>query len=253
MFKHAMVRKPGRSIINGLTSSSLGIPLYEKAVEQHREYVAVLASCGVKIKSMEADEDFPDGCFVEDTAVVTEKMAVITNPGAPSRSGETVAVKQALEEFYDVFEYIKAPGTLEGGDILRVENHFYIGLSARTNAAGADQFLKIINMYGFSGEIVTLKKMLHLKTGVNYIGNNFMLVAGEFIDSTVFSGFKKIAVDEDEIYAANCLWVNDDVIMPAGFPKTKIKLEQSGFTIKEVRLGEFEKIDGGLSCLSLRF
>jgi dimethylargininase len=253
MFKNIIVKKPGKSVVNGLTTSDLGTPIYEQALIQHQEYIKVMESCGVKVKVLEAQEAFPDSCFVEDPAVVTEKMAVITNPGAPTRNEETQDIKKALEEFYNDFEYIKSPGTLEGGDVMRVDNHFYIGLSTRTNEEGAKQLIKILEKYGFSGSIVQLKEMFHLKTGVNYIGDNTLLVAGEFIEHSDFRNFKKIIIDEDEMYAANCIRMNDYLVVPAGFPKTKRKLEQAGYNLKEVQMSEFQKIDGGLTCLSLRF
>ncbi|MEW5784032.1 MAG: arginine deiminase family protein [Bacillota bacterium] len=253
MFTKIIVKKPGRSVVDGLATSDLGKPDYEKALAQHQEYIRVMGSCAVSVKILEADEAYPDSCFVEDPAVVTEKMAVITNPGAPTRNGETEAIKEALEEFYDIFEYIKSPGTLEGGDIMRMENHFYIGLSTRTNLEGAHQLNDILIKYGYSASVVPLKKMFHLKTGVNYIGDNTLLVAGEFIEHKQFRNFKNITIDDDEMYAANCIRMNDFVVMPAGFPKTKNKLTAAGFTIKELPVSEFQKIDGGLSCLSLRF
>ncbi len=252
MFKNVIVRKPGRSIADGLTTSDLGIPVYEKALEQHGFYVETLKSCGVEAYVMEADEEFPDGCFVEDPAVVTEKVAVITNPGAETRNRETKKVEEALKNFYENFEYI-TEGTLEGGDVMRIEDHFYIGLSKRTNKAGAENLIAILEKYGYTGSIVELKEMFHLKTGVNFIEDNTILVAGEFIDNPDFNRFKKIIVEEDEMYAANCIRINDYVVMPADFPKMKLKLENAGFKIKEVPMKEFQKIDGGLSCLSLRF
>ena len=253
MFRNIIVKRPGRSVVEGLTTSALGKPEYEKAVAQHDEYIRVMGSCGVIVKVLKADETYPDSCFVEDPAVVTEETAIITSPGAPSRKGETAAIKKALEEFYDNFEHINSPGTLEGGDVMRVENHLYVGLSNRTNAEGAQQFIEIIKKAGFSGSVVMVKEMFHLKTGVNYIGDNTLLVAGEFINHPDFQDFTKIIIAEDEMYAANCIRINDYVVMPAGFPKTKAKLQNGGFVVQEVHMSEFQKIDGGLSCLSLRF
>ena len=252
MFEHAIVRKPGRSITKGLTTSNLGIPVYETALVQHDEYVRTLESCGVKVFVMEADEEFPDGCFVEDPAVVTEKFAVITNPGAASRNGETAEVKEALLNFYPSLEAI-TEGTLEGGDVMRTGDHFYIGLSKRTNSDGAGSLLRILKKYDYSGSCIELKEMFHLKTGVTFIGDNTILVAGEFIEMSEFESFRKIIVDADEMYAANCIRINDHVVMPRGYPKTRSRLKENGFSIKEVEMSEYRKIDGGLSCLSLRF
>lgn len=253
MIKNMIVKKPGRSLVNGLTTADLGSPVYERALAQHAGYIKVMESCGVKVKVLEAEEAYPDGCFVEDPAVVTGKMAVITNPGAPSRKGERAAVKEALEEFYTNFEFIRDPGTLDGGDVMRVEGHFYVGLSTRTNEEGAKQFIGIMERHGYSGSVIQLAEMFHLKTGVNYLGDNTLLMAGEFIQHREFSGFNKIVVDDDEMYAANCLQVNGTLVAPAGFPKTRAKLLAAGYTLKEVNMTEFQKLDGGLSCLSLRF
>jgi len=247
------VRKPGKSYVNGLTSSNLGKPDYEKALQQHQGYIEVLKKCNVEVEVLEADEDFPDSCFVEDPAVVTEKVAVVTNPGAESRNGEKIDMKRVLQKFYSNIEEIQAPGTLEGGDILRVRDHFYIGVSCRTNQAGAEALSDILSKYGYSSTLVPLAKFFHLKTGIAYLGNNDLLVAGEFIDHPVFKDFNKIIVSDEEEYAANCIAINDYVLLPKGFPQTKEKIENAGYQVIEVELSEFQKQDGGLSCLSLRF
>jgi len=253
MFNHLIVRKPGYSVINGLTTAMLGRPIYDKALAQHAEYVKVMESCGVQVKALDADEAYPDSCFVEDTAVVCEKLAVIANPGALSRKGEILDIRRALGEFYTDFKSIRDPGTLEGGDVMRVGNHFYVGISTRTNEAGAKQFIEIMENYGFSGSIVHLKQMFHLKTGVSYIGDNTLLLAGELIDHPDFADFHKIIIDDDELYAANVIKINGYLVIPSGFPKAETKLLAAGYAIKTVEMSEFQKIDGGITCLSLRF
>jgi len=253
MFKNFVVRRPGKSIVSGQTTSNLGVPAYEKACIQHDKYIEACKACGVEVKIMEPDETFPDSCFVEDPAVVTDKMAIITSMGIPARQGEETKVKEALSEFFNEFHNIVSPGHLEGGDIMQIEDHFYIGLSKRTNKEGAMQFIEIVKEFGYTASIVELKEMFHLKTGVNYIGDNRVLVAGEFINHPDFQEFEKIIVPEDEMYAANCIRVNDYIIMPAGFPKLKKKLQDLNYDLKLVEMSEFQKIDGGLSCLSLRF
>lgn len=252
MFKTIIVRKPASTVVNGLTTSDLGVPNYEKAKEQHNEYIEVLKTCDVEVKVLESDERYPDSCFVEDPAVVTEDFAIITNPGAESRNGEKFIMEEALKDCFDDFEHI-VDGTLEGGDVMQIDKHFYIGLSKRTNKKGAEEFISIVEKYGYTGEIVQLIEMFHLKTGVNYIGDNTVLVSGEFIEDKRFDKFGKIIINDDEMYAANCIRVNDYLVMPADFPKTKKQLLEAGFKIKEVHMSEFQKIDGGLSCLSLRF
>ncbi len=255
MFTNVIVRKPGRSLVNGITSEDLGKPDYEKALKQHETYIGALKKCGVKVTVLEADERYPDSCFVEDPAVVTKKCAIITNPGASSRKGEQVEIKKVLKKFYDEknIEEIKDPGTIEGGDVMMVGDHFYVGLSARTNEEGARQFIEILNKYGYDGTMVPLEKVLHLKTGLAYLENNNLLVAGEFVDSPIFKDFNRVIIDEREGYSANCIWVNGTVLIPEGYGKTKKAVEELGYKIIEVDTSEYRKVDGGLSCLSLRF
>jgi dimethylargininase len=195
MFKNIIVRKPGKLISEGITSApELGKPNYENAIRQHQKYVEALKSCGVNVTELEPLEEYPDSCFMEDVAVVTRKCAIITNPGAKSRKGEEKSVIDVLKKFYDEdnIEYIKVPGTLEGGDVMMVGDHFYVGLSARTNEEGIRQFISILEKYGLSGSAVPLKGVLHLKTGLAYLENNNLLVAGEFIDNPIFEKFNKI-------------------------------------------------------------
>jgi len=253
MFKNAIVRKPGKSLVNGITSANLGKPDYDKAVAQHTGYVAALKKCGVEVTVLNADEGFPDSVFVEDTAVVTARCAVITNPGAGSRKGEEVAIKEALSRFHENIECIQPPGTLDGGDVMMVGDHFYTGLSARTNREGAAQFTRILEKYGCTCSTVPLKKVLHLKTGLAYLENNNLVAAGEFIDLPVFKKFNKIVIDESESYAANCIWVNGSVIMPTGFEMAKAAVGNAGYRVLTVDVSEFRKLDGGVSCMSLRF
>ncbi len=253
MFRHAIVRKPCRNLGLGITTASLGKPDYEKAMAQHAAYADVLRSCGLEVIILESDENYPDSTFIEDTAVVTEKMAVITSPGAPSRKGEVVTVAEALKSFFPSLEYIKPPGTVEGGDVMRAGDHFFIGLSQRTNREGAAQLVQILEASGYTATLVPLKDVLHLKTGLAYLENKKLLAAGEFLTHPVFGNFQVIPVAEDEVYAANSLWANGWVLVPAGFEKTKSTVESLGYPVKTVDVSEFRKLDGGLSCLSLRF
>lgn len=256
MFKNAIVRRPSSSMINGITSSpNLGKPDYELAMSQHEAYIKALEYCGVEVTILEADERYPDSCFVEDVAVLTKNCAIITNPGADTRKGEEREIIEVIKRFYaeDKIEYINCPGTIEGGDIMMVGNHFYVGLSKRTNEEGARQFIDILEKYGHSGSTVPLKEILHLKTGLSYIENNNLLIGGEFLKNPVFNEFNKIIIDDNEGYSANCIWVNDKVIAPLGYEKTKKAIEKLGYEVILVDTSEFRKIDGGLSCLSLRF
>ncbi len=253
MFKNVIVKTPGDSYIKGLTTSNLGTPTLTKAIEQHTSYIEALKTCGVKITILQGNNDFPDSTFVEDTAVLTSDFAVITNPGAETRNGEIIEMEPVIKKFYDKIYRIEAPGTLDGGDILQIEDHFYIGISARTNYEGAVQLKQILESETFKATIVELKEFFHLKTGITYLGEGTIVVAGEFVDHPDFNSYKKIVVPPEEEYAANCIRVNDYVIIPAGFPQTKQKIEKAGYKTIEVDTTEFRKLDGGLSCLSLRF
>ncbi len=256
VFKNAIVRKPSRSLIDGITSSpGLGRPDYDLAVRQHEAYIQALKDCGVAVTVLEPLEAYPDSCFVEDTAVLTRKCAIVSNPGAPSRKGESMEMLPTLRKFFpeDKIEFIKDPGTLEGGDVMMVGDHFYVGRSARTNAEGIRQFVAILEKHGLSGSEVPLTEVLHLKTGVNYIENNNMLVCGEFVAKEAFRQFNRIVIPEDEAYAANCIWVNGKVIVPDRFPAVEKKIREAGYEVLRVDTSEYRKLDGGLSCLSLRF
>lgn len=256
MFQNVIVRKPAKSMIDGITSApELGKPDYELAVKQHDAYIAALKQCGVQVTELAALEDYPDACFVEDVAVVTRKCAIITNPGAPSRNGEKEHIVETIKKFYDESQiaYIKSPGTLEGGDVMMVGDHFYVGRSARTNEEGIRQFIEILESYGLTGSEVTLEEVLHLKTGVNYLENNTYLVSGEFIEKEEFKDANLIIIPEEEAYAANCIWVNDKVIVPEGFPKVAQAVCAAGYDVILTDTSEYRKLDGGLSCLSLRF
>ncbi|EMR06142.1 N(G),N(G)-dimethylarginine dimethylaminohydrolase [Bhargavaea cecembensis DSE10] len=252
-FQNVIVKAPARSYVNGLTSSDLGKPDYEKVAEQHRAYVEALKSCGVEATELPADEQYPDSVFVEDPAVLTPEFVVIANPGAESRNGEKEAIEEALKKFYDKFYYIEAPGYLDGGDVLQADDRFYIGLSERTNEEGARQLKEILEKEGYMADILPLKEFFHLKTGIAYLGNNNMVVAGEFIDHPAFADYNRIVINKEDEYSANCIRVNDHVIIPAGYPETKRKIEEAGYQTIELDMSEVQKQDGGLSCLSLRF
>ncbi|MFP4024170.1 MAG: dimethylarginine dimethylaminohydrolase family protein [Thiohalospira sp.] len=252
MFTKAIVKRPAETFANGITTSNLGKPDYNLALKQHDAYCEALVKCGLALTVLEADPDFPDSCFVEDTAVVTKNFGVITRPGDKTRLGETLAIEKALKPLLKL-HFIEEPDTLDGGDIMQAENKFYIGMSGRTNLSGAKQLSKILNGYGFEVYTIPVCNILHFKTGVNYLGDNNIILHDSFCSVDDLSCFNQIIVDTEEQYAANSLRVNDYVLAPAGFPKTKIAIEKLGYKIIELELSEFQKMDGGLSCLSLRF
>ena len=244
------------SLCNGITSApELGQPIYERAVEEHDDYIAALKQCGVEVTELPALEEYPDSCFVEDPAVITRCGAIITNPGADSRNGEKDEIEPTIRQFFDDehVKHIVAPGTLDGGDVMMVGDHFYVGRSARTNEEGIRQFIEILEGWGLEGSEVPLEEVLHLKTGVNYLEDGNMLVSGEFIEKPDFAQYNKVIVPEDEAYGANCIWVNDTVIVPEGYPTVLKAVQDLGYKTLVVDTSEYRKVDGGLSCLSLRF
>lgn len=253
MFTNAVVKTPGRSLTSGLTTANLGLPDYHLALAQHNNYIRALESCGLQVAILDADEEFPDATFIEDVALLTPKCAVITRPGAPTRLGEIDSVLPVLQKFYSKIETITSPGTLEAGDVMMTGTHFFIGISQRTNEAGALQLIAILEKYGMTGTMVKLHTMLHLKTGVVYLENNNLLATGEFLTNPVFQNFNILPVEPEEAYAANCIWVNGTVIVPEGYAKTRQMIEATGYKTIAVDVSEFRKLDGGLSCLSLRF
>jgi len=253
MFTKAIVRTPCEAMVNGLSSAELGLPDYHNALVQHADYIEALKECGLQVTVLPADESFPDSTFVEDVALMTPPCAILTNPGAPTRTLETRSMLGTIRGFYENVEMIKAPGHVEAGDIMMVGDHYYIGLSERTNQEGAGQMIAILESYGLQGSMVELTEVLHLKTGLGYLENGHLLACGEFLTKPEFQKFNLLEVDSDEAYAANSVWINDTVLTPAGFPKTRSLIEAAGCKVREVDVSEFQKIDGGLSCLSLRF
>jgi dimethylargininase len=253
MFKHAIVRTPCPEMIHGITSAILEQPDHALALIQHKEYVEALRSLGLAITVLEPDGRFPDSTFVEDVALCTVGLSVITNPGADSRQGEQDGMERVLGSFYDIVEHIESPGTLEAGDVMMVGRHFFIGISDRTNHEGANQLIQILERHQMSGEKIELKRLLHLKSGMSYLEENNLLVQNGLHNHPAFKRFRKIRVDGDEAYAANSLWVNGTVLVPTGFPITRNNIEQAGYPTISLDVSEFEKLDGGLSCLSLRF
>ena len=255
-FSRAIVRPPGRSYAKGLTSSSqLGLPDLARALEQHAQYCAALRECGLEVTTLPPDERFPDSTFVEDTAVIADRVAILTRPGAPSRAGEVQAIADALGSIRPRLERIEPPGTLDGGDICQVGEHFFIGISARTNAEGARQLAAILIGHGYSCSTIDIRSnaaLLHLKTGIAWLGDRLCIAVSGFPRVPEMAQYEVIEVDAADAYAANCVRVNDSVLVAAGFPAASQRLRSAGFAPRELEMSEFRKMDGGLSCLSLR-
>lgn len=256
MFTKAIVRMPAANFAEGLTTVDMGIPDFDKTIEQHQRYCAALEQCGLALTHLEADADHPDSTFVEDVAILTEQGAILTLPGADSRAGEVENIKDSLRKFYQEWAEITAPGTLDGGDICEAGNHFIIGISLRTNQAGANQLASWLATRGYTSDFVDIREVsgiLHLKSGISYIGNNRMVVIEPLANDPAFRGYELIHTQAHEDYAANCVRVNDHILMASGFPILQSTLEKLGYSIIALDMSEYQKMDGGLSCLSLRF
>lgn len=256
-FSRAIVRLPGKNFSQGLTmSGSPSGPDFRKALEQHAAYCRALAACGVEVTVMAADDNYPDGTFVEDTFVIAERVAIATRPGAKTRMGEVESVAKAVRRFRPRLEQIEAPGTLDGGDVCQVDDHFLIGVSARTNEAGAAQLADILARHRYTSSTNDIRHhpaLLHLKSGIAYLGDERCLIAPGFPPTNGLAGCDMIEVAAGEIYAANAVQVNDELFIAAGFSEVAGTLDKLGYRVRSLDMTEFAKMDGGLSCISLRF
>jgi dimethylargininase len=247
---HAIARKPATNADEGLTTAGLGAPDIERMLAQHRDYVRILESLGLEVAVLDAHESFPDGCFVEDTAVVTPEVAVITRLGAPSRRGEEATIEPLLSKHRPIARIV-APGSVDGGDILVVGDRVFIGVSARTNEEGARQLTELLGAKGMRCITLKVGDGLHLKSSVNALGDGRLLMTREFSECSELSEFERVLIPADEAYAGNSLWVNGRVIVPADFPATREIIDGLGIETIETPVTEFRKMDGGLTCLSI--
>jgi dimethylargininase len=256
MFTRAIVRPPAPNFSQGLTTAGLGVPDYELALKQHEAYCDALAQCGLTTTKLEPDPNYPDSTFVEDTAILTKHGAVLARPGAPSRGGEVASMRRQLTDFFPKLASIEAPGTVDGGDVCEAGNHFFIGLSERSNGAGARQLAELLAPFGYTSSSVDIRNidgLLHLKSGLASLGDNRLAVVDALAGRAEFAGFDLVVVTAKETYAANCVRVNDHILVAAGFPAFERTLGGLGYQTIALEMSEFQKMDGGLSCLSLRF
>lgn len=255
-FTRAIVRPPASNFSEGLTTAGLGVPDYRRAQEQHQEYCAALKRCGLTLTTPAPDPDYPDSTFVEDTAVLTERCAVLTRPGAPSRTGESARIKDCLGKFYPSLMSMQAPGTLDGGDVCELGQHFFIGISERTNEAGARQLAEWLAKFSYTATFVDIRdedRILHLKSGLSFLGGKRIAVIDCLANRAEFKDYEIVSVPAGEEYAANCVLINDYVLVAAGYPAFAGKLKELNYQTIALDMSEFRKMDGGLSCLSLRF
>lgn len=249
---HAIARRPAPTMAHGLTTAALGPPDFALALAEHQAYVAALEACGLRVTVLDGLVEFPDAHFVEDVAVVTPELAVLTRPGAVSRRGEVRFIAESLSARRPTVS-IETPGTLDGGDVLSVGKHLFIGCSERTNEAGARQLGEALARFGYTWTLVQVEAGLHLKSSVTAVGENTLLMTAALADLPAFAGFERIVVESAEAYATNTLLLNGRLIVPRGFPHTQRALAGLGVELLELDMSEFRKMDGALTCLSLRF
>jgi dimethylargininase len=256
LFTRAIVRVPGSNFADGLTTVDLGVPHFDQVLHQHALYCDALRDCELELTILEPDLRYPDSTFVEDTSILTPDAAIFCRPGASSREEEVSAIRPAIKRFYSRTFSIEAPGTVDGGDICEAGSHFFIGLSQRTNEEGARQLSACLTALGYTAstiDIRSMKSILHLKSGISYIGDNALVVMEEMAANPQFSSFDRLCVSAEESYAANCVRINNRVLIAEGYPQLCDGLVTRGFAPLVLNMSEFQKMDGGLSCLSLRF
>jgi dimethylargininase len=287
MFTKAIVRPPCARFAEGLRTVEMGAPDCARAIRQHAAYCAALERCGLTLTRLDADERYPDSTFVEDTAVIVGNLtkqkparkqglandnvvapnrallngqatacAILTRPGAASRVGEVESMAEVLSRFCPELHSIQKPGTLDGGDVCEAEDRFFIGVSERTNEAGAHQLATLLAHYGYTASLIdvrSVKNILHLKSGLAYLGDNRLVVMDALAEREEFRSYDLVRVNASELYAANCVRVNDYVLVAAGYPAFEQTLQDLSYETLAIEMSEFQKMDGGLSCLSLRF
>ena len=253
-FTHAITRRPARSVVDGLRAKNHGTPNFDQMLKDHAHYVATLRETGAEIIELPALDEFPDAVFVEDDALCLKNCAILMRPGAVSRMGEVAMIASAIRAQYDDISEITGPGFIEGGDILTTSREILIGKSARTDAAGVEELRAIVEPRGYViREVQTPPDVLHFKTDCSLLDGNTILSTKRLDASGCFEGYRVLHTADGEELAANAIRFNQFVIMAANFPKTAQMLRENGYEVREINNTECAKIDGGMSCLSLRF
>jgi dimethylargininase len=224
----------------------------EKARAQHHAYEQALASLGAKVISLPAEAELPDSMFVEDPAIVLDELAVVFPLGTETRRREAESLAKAIAPFRKI-EHVKLPGTVEGGDILRIGKKLYVGVTARTNENGIEQLRKIVAPHGYEVIVVPVTGCLHLKSAVTYLGGNALLANRSWFDTAPLASYDWIDVDPSEPHAGNALALSGSVIFPVSFPKTRARIEARGFKVLPLEIAELQKAESGLTCSSLIF
>jgi dimethylargininase len=256
-FTQGIVRPPGTNFAKGISSAIGGGGAdFMVALAQHERYCETLRDCGLHLTKLAADLQHPDSTFIEDTAVLTARAAIVTRPGAATRAAEAAATRNSLRSFFDTILEIEAPGTVDGGDVCEVDGEFVVGLSERTNEEGVRQLKALLANLGHKAIVVDIRScqaLLHLKTGLSYLGDGIFVASADAPLQNALDRFEFITVSPVEAYAANCIRINDYVMIAAGYPGLLAALSSRGYRVVTLAMSEFRKMDGGLSCLSLRF
>jgi dimethylargininase len=254
VFTRAVTRVPSKSIVHGLRARDIGAPDLSRMLAAHQDYITALHDAGLAVTELAALEDYPDSIFVEDTALCLAEGAILMRPGAPTRAGEVAHMAPTLCGLYGKVLQIEGPGFIEGGDILVHGKQILVGRSARTDAAGIAELAGLVGTWGYEvRELITPPGVLHFKTDCSLLGENTVLATERLAASGCFADYQVILPCAGEEAAANAIRCNDLVLMAAGFPGTSVRVRQAGFNVREIDNSECAKLDGGMSCLSLRF
>src|ERR1700730_1366944 len=252
-FDSALVRAPARSVVDGLSSQPGPRPLFETIEREHAEHVRVLEECGLTVDSLPPLQDNPDSIFVEDPALVFSHGAIVLRPGAQTRLGEVAGIEPALGRYFDRVLHLEA-GFADGGDMLLTPQGMLIGLSKRTNQAGATELRGLLQQLGIDARIVnTPTDTLHLKSDCSLIGEDHILCTAALAASGLFDNYRKLIVPDSEKRAANSLRLNDTLLVGEEFPLTLDLLGRNGYKVSALPVGAIGKLDAGLSCMSLRW
>ncbi|WP_113912475.1 dimethylarginine dimethylaminohydrolase family protein [Roseovarius dicentrarchi] len=253
-FSHAISRRPGASVTGGLRAEDRGAPDPARMQAAHDTYVATLRSTGAEVIVLDPLEEYPDALFVEDTALCLPGGAVMMRPGAPSRMGEVAQMRPTLAALFEDLRDIQGPGHIEGGDILFTGREVLVGRSARTDAEGVAELRTILNEWGHPlRELQTPEGVLHFKTDCSLLDPETILSTRLLDSSDCFDGYRVLHLPEGEEAAANAIRFNDVVLLPDGFPKTAEMLTREGYDLRPIDNTDCALLDGGMSCLSLRF
>jgi dimethylargininase len=251
----ALVRRPSPNFADGLTQGDHGVPSYTLAKAQHDRYCETLERCGLQLTRLTTDARYPDATFVEDTAILTGRGAIVTRQGAESRRGEVESIREAIADFAPSLGEIEPPGTVDGGDVCEIDNRYLIGISSRTNEEGARQLAALLASQGYESTRVDIRgipQLLHLKSGLGALDDGRLVAVGVLADRDELRGYPVVRVDDREAYAANCVSINGRVLIARGFPLLEAALVALHYEVATLEMSEFRKMDGGLSCLSLR-